>query len=184
MSGSSLWVLLALAVGAAVVGGVAVWWIGRTWRRFGLRRRFQRGQKAEARAARLLVRAGYEILGEQVEAKGEVEVDGEIREFPVRGDYLVAKRGKNYVAEVKSGKRAPRVSNAKTRRQLFEYLWVYPVDGVLLVDMEEEAIHEVRWPGLSPRPRTRGLGPLVLGVVVGGGLFLVGVVVGWWWGGV
>lgn len=178
MSGSSLWILLALAVGAAVVGGGAVWWIGRTWRRFCLRRRFQRGRKAEERAARLLVRAGYEILGEQVEERGKVEVDGESFEFPVRGDYLVAKTGKTYVAEVKSGKKAPRVSNAKTRRQLLEYLWVYPVDGVLLVDMEADVIHEVRWPGLSPMPRTRFTGPylLVLGLV----LFFLGIGLGWW----
>ena len=45
-------------------------------------------------------------------------------------------RGQRFVAEVKTGERAIDPTHPATRRQLMEYLHVFEVDGVLLVDRE------------------------------------------------
>jgi hypothetical protein len=64
----------------------------------------------------------------------------------VRADLLVQRDGALFVAEVKTGSRAPDPSFPATRRQLLEYLMVFEPDGLLLVDMEREAVMEVEFP--------------------------------------
>jgi hypothetical protein len=91
---------------------------------------------------------GYDVLGAQVEGGYSLVVDGEPMNVPLRADYMVTRRGRRYIAEVKSGKSAPRLSTAATRRQLLEYLVAFDVDGVLLVDGEEHRVHEVAFPVL------------------------------------
>jgi hypothetical protein len=86
---------------------------------------------------------GYEVLGAQVEGTYAVAVDGIETAVLLRADYLVARDGLTYVAEVKSGNAAPKLSTAATRRQLLEYLLAFGVDGVLLVDGETRRVHEV-----------------------------------------
>ena len=86
------------------------------------------------------------MLGAQVEGSYSLVVDGEPLNVPLRADYMVSRRGRRYIAEVKSGKSAPRLSTAATRRQLLEYLVAFEVDGVLLVDGEERQVHEVVFP--------------------------------------
>ena len=44
---------------------------------------------------------------------------------------------------MKTGPRATRITTAATRRQLLEYRVAYDVNGVLLVDMDKEQIHEI-----------------------------------------
>ena len=111
-----------------------------------LRRRFIRAANTEAQAPALLRERGYAVLGAQVRGDYCLTVDG--RPFPVelRADYVVSRDKKRYVAEVKSGKLAPRLATAATRRQLLEYLMAFEVDGVLLVDGEARQIHEVEFP--------------------------------------
>jgi hypothetical protein len=138
---------------AAVLVGitVAIVMAGRRWHQRWIRRRqWSRAQGAEAEAPRLLERLGYNVLGAQVEGSYSLVVDGEPMNVPLRADYLVTRRGRRYIAEVKSGKAAPRLSTAATRRQLLEYLVAFEVDGVLLVDGEERRVHEVQFP-LSSR---------------------------------
>jgi hypothetical protein len=55
------------------------------------------------------------------------------------------------VAEVKSGVDSTKVTSRSTRRQLLEYLLAFDVEGVLLVDMQRHAIHEVSFPGIRSR---------------------------------
>ena len=69
-----------------------------------------------------------------------------IHPIVVRADLLVSRGARRFVAEVKTGARAPRIETAATRRQLLEYAVAYDVDGVLLVDMEEHTISEVEFP--------------------------------------
>jgi hypothetical protein len=120
---------------------------GRRWyQRWIRRRQWSRAQGAESEAPRLLERLGYDVLGAQVEGSYSMVVDGEPMNVPLRADYMVTRRGRRYIAEVKSGKSAPRLSTAATRRQLLEYLVAFDVDGVLLVDGEERQVHEVVFP--------------------------------------
>lgn len=112
------------------------------------RRRGRIASRAEEEAERLLRRAGYAIVDRQVTGAWTLRVDGEDREVRMRADLLVKRRGARFVAEVKTGRTAPRPDLPETRRQLLEYLLAFDVDGVLLVDMETRAVHRVEFPGL------------------------------------
>lgn len=108
-----------------------------------MRRRQERAERAEVDAAGVLRAHGYRVLDEQAELHWTVGLDGEPYPVELRADYLVERRGRRYVAEVKSGHSAPSLGTAATRRQLLEYRVAYEVEGVLLVDMEAVALHRV-----------------------------------------
>jgi hypothetical protein len=97
----------------------------------------------EDRAGDLLASLGFEILGRQVRTSFVMAVDGEPLEVELRADYVVGIDGRRYVAEVKSGRLAPRIERAATRRQLLEYRFAFDVDGVLLVDAETSRVSEI-----------------------------------------
>jgi hypothetical protein len=75
-----------------------------------------------------------------------VVCDGEPQAIELRADLLVSRAGRRFVAEVKTGASAPRLQTPATRRQLLEYSVAYDADGVLLVDIDAQRIHEVRFP--------------------------------------
>jgi hypothetical protein len=135
------------------VGAAAVIWL--TWGVFALRsalararrrRRWERASRAEQDGCRLLEQVGYVVLGSQVETTYTLLVDGRSTTVLLRADYLVSRDGWRYVAEVKSGRRAPLLETSATRRQLLEYLVAFDVRGVLLVDGETRRVHEVVFP--------------------------------------
>lgn len=129
------------------------------WRRASERRRLARcreqGAAGEARAEALLRELGYTILGRQVAIAYELWIDGEPMSIDLRADYLVSADGRRYVAEVKTGRLAPRIDTPATRRQLLEYRLAFAVDGVLLVDADTRRVRSVEFPlpsEGSPRP--------------------------------
>jgi Holliday junction resolvase-like predicted endonuclease len=155
--------LLALALGAAG----ALWLRARLARRR-MRLRFARGRAGERRAARLLERAGYRILEDQLSQETGFWIDDQWCPVTVRADFLVERRGRVYVAEVKTGKTAPNPAATATRRQLLEYARVYDADGLLLVDMEARRLRRVRFDARDapPRDSARWL-YLALGAAIG-----------------
>jgi hypothetical protein len=156
--------LLAAALGIATVG---LGLVARGWyRRLRLRARWAHARRIEREAAALLSDLGYQVLERQAEATYTLLVDGQPTRVSLRADYLVARAGRRFVAEVKSGRDAPRLETAATRRQLLEYGMAFHVDGLLLVDGETREVREVAFPR-DPRRTGRG-------VVVG---FLVGLAV-------
>jgi len=130
--------LLALAWGA--------WLVRRSLRRWRGRLRVRRAVRGEREAEQLLARAGYRIDVRQPQLEWPVECDGVVHSILLRADLLVSRGQRRYVAEVKTGTRAPSIETAATRRQLLEYAVAYEVDGVLLVDMEDHTIREVEFP--------------------------------------
>jgi hypothetical protein len=131
---------LAAAVLAAAWAGELT---ARAWSRARRRRRHRRALRAERDAERLLVTRGYRIEERQATTAWTVRCDDTPVAVELRADLIVARGGRRFVAEVKTGLVAPRVESANTRRQLLEYAAAYDVDGVLLVDMETEAIQRV-----------------------------------------
>lgn len=136
--------------------------LSRWYRSQKLRARFRRARRKEAEAAKILERYGFTVLASQVEGSYALFCDGAPHEVSLRADYLVEKRGKLFIAEAKSGAQAPDVLSRGTRRQLLEYSLAYDVDGVLLVDTEEEAITQVSFP-----ERARGAPRFAWGVFWG-----------------
>jgi hypothetical protein len=102
-----------------------------------------RASDGEADASALLTRSGYAVLERQVAGSWKMRADGEPVTFGLRADYLVAREGRRYIAEVKTGQLAPRLSHGPTRRQLLEYGAAFDVHGVLLVDADRETITHV-----------------------------------------
>ena len=134
---------------ASIAAIVALWLasflrrIRGSWR---ARRRAARAGKGEDRAAGLLEAAGFRIIARQARVAWIPLVDGEPFETELRADYLVEARGELLVAEVKTGREAPSLATAATRRQLLEYRVAFEADGVLLVCPEANAIHRVEFP--------------------------------------
>lgn len=83
------------------------------------------------------------MVERQVTRHWTLWVDDRPKRCSARADLVVEGHGGRFVAEVKTGSTASRPTQPSTRRQLLEYLHVFPVDGVLLVDMHRERIREV-----------------------------------------
>jgi len=152
--GRILATMRALAL-AAVAGALAVvlgWWLVarlQAWARSRrARARARRALRGESHAEKLLVRRGFVIRDRQVTRRWTIDVDGEAFSVSLRADLLVERHSRTFVAEVKTGDEAPRISNVSTRRQLLEYLLAYEADGVLLVEPEAASVREITFPGL------------------------------------
>lgn len=137
---------IALLLLAALVLALVV--LALTWSRPGRasRGRNRRALAGEVEAEALLEERGFAILERQAPGSWWIWVDGEPEAVGVRADYLVARGGLSYVAEVKTGQRAPDPLFAATRRQLLEYSLAFDVDGILLVDAEQRTIRTVAFP--------------------------------------
>ena len=132
--------------GAAATAGYALLAAFRGWlARLALRRRFARAAEGERAAAKVLRSAGYAIEGAQVSRTYALAMNGEDVVIEVRADYVVRRGSARYVAEVKTGKVAPSIQHAPTRRQLLEYRHAFDVDGVLLVDADARRVHRVEF---------------------------------------
>ena len=139
----------ALAVlGLVILVVLATLQVRRRIQGFFRERRFARARRLEDKAQRVLRRSGFVIAGRKVRRRVWLEVDGEREAFVVEADYLVRGLAEELlVAEVKTGTLAPRATYMPTRRQLLEYdLAFAEAEGLLLVDMEQERVAEVRFP--------------------------------------
>jgi hypothetical protein len=105
-----------------------------------------RGQRGERAAEQLLFRFGYTPRARHVRGRYAVQVGEEVLEVALQADYIVERAGRELVAEVKTGRHAPRFEHAETRRQLLEYQLAFGVEAVVLVDVEAGAVREVRFP--------------------------------------
>lgn len=170
-------VALAVLLGLAVLLHLATRAVGRWWRRLQARRRHARAQRGERTAERLLDRMGYAICARQAATTWTVACDDQVHEVPLRADLIVERDGRRFVAEVKTGRVAPRLGTAATRRQLLEYRVAYDVDGVLLVDAEAGRVMHVDF-GLPGSARPAATWPRVLWALCAGAA--AGLVAGHW----
>jgi Holliday junction resolvase len=147
------WPALGLALALVVALLACGSWLGRLWStanaRWVGRAHNLRGQRGERQAERLLRRAGYAPCARHVRGSYAVQVGDETIEVALQADYVVERGGRRLVAEVKTGRHAPRFEHAETRRQLLEYQLAFGVESVLLVDVEAGEVREVRFPVAS-----------------------------------
>ena len=168
----------ALAVATAAVQALVLAW--RRWRRRRrMAMRMDRAVAGEERAAELLRRQGFSVLGAQAVIDHPVQIDDRVVMIALRADYLAERDGLRYVVEVKTGSLAPRIETSATRRQMLEYRIAFDVDGVLLVDAESGLVHDVKFPTLELfRGARRGAsGRRVIAVAAAALMVLVAVVV-------
>lgn len=127
------------------------------------------GADGELRAEPLLRRLGYEVLARQAPGGYDLAVDGEPCAIALRADFLVARGGRRFVAEVKTGRLAPKLETSATRRQLLEYRVAFDVDGVLLVDVDAGRVRALEFPSPDARAPESGVGWLAW-LALGGAL--------------
>lgn len=142
-----LWLVLLLILIATTLA-VGWWWSASKGHRRAVARAARAGA-GEALAETLLEHHGYQIIDRQVRCLWWIEVDGEQEEVELRADLLVQRDGVRFVAEVKTGERAPDPAYPPTRRQLLEYALAFAPYEVLLVDVEAQDIYEVAFPRVS-----------------------------------
>ena len=145
----STWIIIVLVVWVLILLVLGRW---RNQR--GHRRAVQRAARAgagEVAAETLLESHGYRVLERQVRCLWWMAVDGEDEEVELRADLLVERDGERFIAEVKTGERAPDPAFPPTRRQLLEYRLAFDPYGVLLVDVEAGEIFEVDFPRAQVR---------------------------------
>jgi hypothetical protein len=139
------WIVLiwVAAIGLALLVGL---WLAERGRSRRSKRRNRIARRGELAAAKLLARAGYEVIERNAIATVTFEIDGERVEVGVRADLLVSNSdGEILVAEVKTGLLAPDPRHGPTRRQLLEYAIAFDSPVVLLVDMQAGDIHRVEF---------------------------------------
>lgn len=164
--------IAALTLGAVAVQSLRLWAL-----RSAPRRRIEnarrRGAAGELRAETLFERLGLTVLERQCRASYSIDVDGVAHTVTVRADFIVAAGDNRYVAEVKTGLVAPRIDTPATRRQLLEYSLVFGVDGVLLVEADEDRVHTIDFHSASTPPKTspHTWSYFILGTLVGASLF-------------
>ena len=116
-----------------------------------LRKRFSKSRQAEKEAEKILRKNGYAIIDAQKSKPLLITIGDKIHRYLVRIDYLVRKRGKVFVVEVKSGEKIPYITNRETRRQMLEYYLAYQPCGILLLNMKNKFISEVKFQFESTR---------------------------------
>ena len=110
-----------------------------------LRKRFSKSRQAEKEAEKILRKNGYTVIDAQKSKPLLITVGDKIHRYLVRIDYLARKGGKVFVVEVKSGEKIPYITNRETRRQMLEYYLAYQPCGILLLNMKNKSISEVKF---------------------------------------
>lgn len=138
--------LLLLLVAVGIVLGLV---LARFLRGAQSRARNRVAGEGEAAAEAILARAGYRVVERQAVAEWSMLVDGVEIPVEIRVDLLVTRRGRRYVAEVKTGERAPDPRHPPTRRQLLEYALVFDAREVLLVDVPAGDVRAIAFPTVA-----------------------------------
>lgn len=159
-----IWVLAPIGVGIGLWAGLRLAGAGRRWRR---RRASHHGRRMESKAPAALARRGYRVIERHPALTVTWFVDDTPRELTLEPDLLVARGGRRFLVEVKTGGSA-RPESRDTRRQLLEYAAYFRADGVLLYDADQDALRAVEFPLPRARPRWPAvLFGAVIGAVVG-----------------
>jgi hypothetical protein len=163
--------MFAYIIGGLLIFSILVYLIRYWWneeaKKIETQQKLDRGKIKEIDAKRILKKNGYKILSEQTEYKYNVIVNNNPIETNLRIDYLVRYAGKKYVVEVKTGEKAVNIQYSPTRRQILEYSLVVPCDGILLLNMENEKIYEIKFPFTSTKNSTNMIGYISISLIIG-----------------
>jgi hypothetical protein len=174
---NSVTIAAVLLIIGLIVGAFVAWHVYRAIRNFSMRRRFARGAQGEERARAYLLKHGFSISDEQHKLSAHMFVDGEKTDFTVVADYLVRRKGRTGIVEVKTGTRAIDPASRETRRQIFEYYHLYDVDDFYFFDAESERLMAIRFAG-EPRLRPSVVKTWLWGFAVGS-VITIALVIGW-----
>lgn len=135
----------------SIIGIIIFLRLGKYFRSRKLKLQLYRSRNAESKASKLLISEGYKIIESQKRRPIFTYLNGVEFSNWVQADYVVEKKGKQYVVEVKTGEKATQITNSATRRQLLEYFYIYQPEGILLLDMESGKIQDVQFQTIKPK---------------------------------
>jgi len=111
-----------------------------------IKAQLKRGIKKEEEAKKFLIKNGYKIVSHNQNFSYYIKEDDSKIKITIETDYIVYKNNKKYIVEVKSGSESPKITNRNTRRQILEYYSFIDNDGILLLNMENKRIAEIKFP--------------------------------------
>ncbi len=141
------------------------------FRAFKLKRQFSKGNRGEKKAEQYLKSHGFKILGEQSHLQPKMWIDGTPVTFSIRADFLVRKKGRKGIVEVKTGKSVNPASK-NTRRQILEYSKYYDIDDIYLFDADAKVLHSVHFSPKKTRTALLYWSSLVLVLITGLAFFI------------
>ncbi|MDX9872084.1 MAG: hypothetical protein RBT41_06670 [Clostridia bacterium] len=147
MTGTDIFIL------GLLLGGVLFFFTYRYWQGIKRQKYLKRARRGEAAAIKLLEGKGYQITGIQEKKTITTWIDGKPKNNHLTVDLIAQKRGKTFIVEVKTGKKASTPLVAGIRRQLLEYFLAFNPHGMILVDMEKKALHEISFEITDNKPR-------------------------------
>ncbi|MDD4179666.1 MAG: hypothetical protein PHH14_06455 [Candidatus Margulisbacteria bacterium] len=100
---------------------------------------------------KLLKRRGYQLLGRDQKEVVVTKVNGQDHLGELRAEYTVQKNGKRFVVVIRNEEGDP--TEPALRRRLIEYDRVFGLNGILLVNPEEEECQEI----VFKFPREKGI---------------------------
>jgi hypothetical protein len=157
-----------LLIAGLIAGAFLSWHAYHALRIHAMRRRFARGAHGEEQARAFLLKHGFSILDEQHKLSGNMFVDSQKIDFSVSADFMVKRKGRTGIVEVKTGTRAIDPSSRETRRQIFEYYHLFDVDDFFFFDAENERLMSIRFAeGAGIRPSR--MAPWLWGCITGAG---------------
>ncbi|MDW7683167.1 MAG: hypothetical protein SCK29_03485 [Bacillota bacterium] len=130
------WLILGLLVIAFLV-----WWFRRNFRRIS----GKKPGRSNTRTVQFLQDAGYDVLKAKPIIRVKMEIDGKPHPFELKADYLVSKSGRRYLVRVRRDNKAVRLQSKMWRNSLLRDVLAYRAGGILIVNVEKETLHEVRF---------------------------------------
>lgn len=99
---------------------------------------------AEKEAESFLQKHGFTIIERQKRAPVITYIDGKSHLSYVQADFIVKKDNRCYVVEVKTGGMAD-PAEPIVRRQLLEYDYVFNLDGIIFLNMEQKTLQYIEF---------------------------------------
>lgn len=131
-------------------------------------KRMKRGEVGEEIGKAYLIKHGFTIIEEQPRESSIILIDGVPNKYNVRADFLVERKGRRSIVEVKTGNVSTNPTSTNSRRQLLEYSHIYDVDDLLFFDAESKKLQKISFPKSE---RIVNKPPLFT-------IFIIGVIIG------
>jgi Holliday junction resolvase-like predicted endonuclease len=140
------WITIIIVILLLIIGAI-LWYITAALVRYiKLRLRFKKGRKGEYIARKYLTGHGFTIVSEQVARTAMMHINGTGHTYEVRADFLVKKKNRTGIVEVKTGNTAANPLSIPTRRQLFEYYHIFCVDVLYFFNADKRLLQEITFP--------------------------------------
>ncbi len=105
----------------------------------------QRSPQLDPQAINILQDAGYQVRKRHKQRRVSMFVDGRKVSFDISPDAFAMKDNRNYLVKVRRGGPENDVTHPEIRRELIEDFHNFPVDGILLVNLDRYNVNNIRF---------------------------------------